>query len=44
MALSDSLAAFSSVVGGALRLQAEAFRDVHHAGPTGAVEIGRAHV
>ena len=39
MALSDSLAAFSTVVGGALRLQAEAFRDVHHAGPTGAVGL-----
>ncbi|MCX5953424.1 MAG: hypothetical protein NTZ40_08020 [Cyanobacteria bacterium] len=39
MALSDSLAPFSTVVGGALRLQAEAFRDVHHAGPFGAVGV-----
>jgi hypothetical protein len=39
MALSDSLAAFSTVVGGALRLKAEAFRDVQYAGPTGAVGI-----
>ena len=39
MALSDSLAAFSTVVGGALRLQAEAFRDVQHAGPSGATGI-----
>ena len=39
MALSDSLAHFSTVVWGALRLQAEAFREVHHAGPTGAVGL-----
>jgi hypothetical protein len=39
MALSDSLAAFSTVVGGALRLQAEAFGDVHYPGPTGAVGL-----
>jgi len=39
MALSDSLAPSITVVGGALRLQAEAFRDVHFAGPTGAVGL-----
>jgi hypothetical protein len=39
MALSDSLASFSTVVSGAMGLQAEAFRDVHHAGPAGAVGL-----
>jgi hypothetical protein len=39
MALSDSLAPLTTVVWGALRLQAEAFRDIHYSGPAGAVGL-----
>jgi len=39
MELSGSLAPFASVVGGALRLQAEAFRDVQYPGPAEAVGL-----
>jgi len=39
MELSGWLAPFSTVIGGALRLQAEAFRDVQYSGPAGAVGL-----
>ncbi|MCX5950513.1 MAG: hypothetical protein NT158_04940, partial [Cyanobacteria bacterium] len=39
MELGGSLAPFTTVVGGALRLQAEAFRDVQFSGPAGAVGL-----
>jgi hypothetical protein len=39
MELSGSLAPFTTVVGGALRLQAEAFHDVPYPGPAGAVGL-----